>query len=62
LTRAAAFLSLRPLNPALRLNTGTTFSEGQRMTLWVLWLTYGTFYFSRNNLGVALPGMQAELG
>ena len=30
--------------------------------LWVLWLTYGTFYFSRNNLGVALPGIQAELG
>jgi MFS transporter, OPA family, glycerol-3-phosphate transporter len=32
------------------------------MALWVLWLTYGTFYFSRNNLGVALPGIQAELG
>ena len=30
--------------------------------LWVLWLTYGSFYFSRNNLGVALPGLQAELG
>ena len=28
----------------------------------MLWLTYGTFYFSRNNLGVALPGIQAELG
>ena len=30
--------------------------------LWVLWLTYGSFYFSRNNLGVALPGIQDELG
>lgn len=30
--------------------------------LWVLWLTYGSFYFCRNNLGVALPGLQAELG
>ena len=30
--------------------------------LWVLWLTYGSFYFCRNNLGVALPGMQAEFG
>ena len=30
--------------------------------LWVLWLTYGSFYFSRNNLGVALPGLQTELG
>ncbi len=26
------------------------------------WLTYGAFYFCRNNLGVALPGLQAELG
>lgn len=30
--------------------------------LWVLWLTYGSFYFCRNNLGVALPGIQTELG
>ncbi len=30
--------------------------------LWVLWLTYGSFYFCRNNLGVALPGIQKELG
>jgi MFS transporter, OPA family, glycerol-3-phosphate transporter len=28
----------------------------------VLWLTYGSFYFCRNNLGVALPGLGAELG
>ncbi len=32
------------------------------MVLWVLWLTYGSFYFCRNNLGVALPGIQVELG
>jgi sugar phosphate permease len=32
------------------------------MVLWVLWLTYGSFYFCRNNLGVALPGIQGELG
>src|SRR5687768_2595955 len=38
------------------------FSSGQRMALWVLWLTYGSFYFCRNNLGVALPGLQSELG
>ena len=30
--------------------------------LWVLWLTYGSFYFCRNNLAVALPGIQSELG
>jgi sugar phosphate permease len=38
------------------------FSSNQRVVLWVLWLTYGSFYFCRNNLGVALPGLQAELG
>ncbi len=35
---------------------------GEALVLWVLWLTYGSFYFCRNNLGVALPGIQAELG
>jgi sugar phosphate permease len=53
------------------LNSGTqgrvsgaeiAFSSEQRVVLWVLWLTYGSFYFCRNNLGVALPGIQAELG
>ena len=38
------------------------FSSNQRLVLWVLWITYGSFYFCRNNLGVALPGLQAELG
>ena len=30
--------------------------------LWVLWLSYGSFYFCRTNLGVALPGISAEFG
>src|SRR2546428_10086411 len=30
--------------------------------LWVRWLTYGSFYFCRNNLAVALPGIQSDLG
>jgi sugar phosphate permease len=30
--------------------------------LWVLWLTYGSFYFCRSNLSAALPGIQSELG
>ena len=38
------------------------FSQHQRAVLWVLWLTYGSFYFCRNNLGIALPGLSAELG
>ena len=28
--------------------------------LWVLWLTYGSFYFCRANLSVAVPGIRAE--
>src|SRR5437773_5319423 len=35
---------------------------GRGLVLWSLWLTYGSFYFCRNNLGVALPGLGAELG
>ncbi|MBL9216048.1 MAG: MFS transporter [Opitutaceae bacterium] len=42
--------------------TDERFSRGQKQVLWVLWLTYGSFYFCRNNLGVALPGLQVETG
>ena len=35
---------------------------GTNRLLWVLWITYGSFYFCRNNLAIALPGMEAELG
>jgi sugar phosphate permease len=35
-------------------------SRGQGLVLWVLWLTYGSFYFCRNNLGIAVPGIMAE--
>ena len=30
--------------------------------LWVLWLTYGSLYFCRTNLGVALHGIETEFG
>ena len=30
--------------------------------LWVLWISYGSLYFCRNNLGVALPGIEKDLG
>jgi sugar phosphate permease len=43
-------------------NQTNGFSAGQSTVLWVLWLTYGSFYFCRNNLGIAIPGLQAELG
>jgi sugar phosphate permease len=44
------------------LKTAESFSFDQRLVLWVLWLTYGSFYFCRNNLGIALPGLQTEFG
>jgi MFS transporter, OPA family, glycerol-3-phosphate transporter len=50
------------LNSATQSNARPFFSSHQRVVLWVLWITYGSFYFCRNNLGVALPGLQAELG
>lgn len=53
---------LRRLSAAPRQPPALAFTSGQRQVLWVLWLTYGSFYFCRNNLGVALPGLQAELG
>jgi len=50
------------LNSTTQNGAAQTFSSNQRAVLWVLWLTYGSFYFCRNNLGVALPGLQAEFG
>jgi sugar phosphate permease len=37
------------------------FTAAQAQVLWVLWLTYGSFYFCRSNLSAALPGIEAEL-
>src|SRR5262245_46613451 len=34
---------------------------GENQTLWVLWLTYGAFYFCRQNLSAAVPGMKASV-
>ena len=34
----------------------------ERTTVWLLWITYGAFYFCRTNISAAVPGMQAELG
>ena len=30
--------------------------------LWVLWLTYGAFYFCRSNLAAAVPGLEHDAG
>lgn len=36
--------------------------DGEARVLWVLWLTYGSFYFCRTNISAALPGIEKELG
>jgi OPA family glycerol-3-phosphate transporter-like MFS transporter len=53
---------LGTLNESSATRSAGNFSSGQRLVLWVLWITYGSFYFCRNNLGIALPGLQAEFG
>jgi len=37
-------------------------AQGTNLVIWVLWLTYGSFYFCRTNIAAALPGIEAELG
>jgi sugar phosphate permease len=37
------------------------FRRAEVTTLWILWLTYGAFYFCRANLSTAVPGLQSEL-
>ena len=34
-----------------------SFRPGERQVIWVLWLTYGAFYFCRTNLSTAVPGL-----
>lgn len=50
------------LNSAPPSRTASGFNEKERLVIWVLWLTYGTFYFCRANLGVAVPGIREEFG
>ncbi|MBM3877221.1 MAG: MFS transporter [Verrucomicrobia bacterium] len=50
------------MNPSDAAKSTSCFPPGGNYVLWILWLTYGSFYFCRNNLGVALPGIQTELG
>jgi sugar phosphate permease len=61
LTAPRRFALLTALNPTSHTPERPVLA-GQNLVLWVLWLTYGSFYFCRNNLGVALPGLQTELG
>lgn len=38
------------------------FERTETRVLWVLWLTYGAFYFCRSNLAAAVPGLEHEAG
>ncbi|HUS62924.1 MAG TPA: MFS transporter [Kofleriaceae bacterium] len=36
-------------------------TSAERRVIWLLWATYGAFYFCRNNISAAVPGIQADL-
>ncbi len=35
---------------------------GEAWVIWVIWMTYGAFYFCRTNISAAVPGIGDELG
>jgi len=37
------------------------FSPPERNLVWIIWLTYGAFYFCRTNISAAVPGMGAPV-
>lgn len=43
-------------------DSSATLSSAENGIIWTIWLTYGAFYFCRTNIGVALPGIEDELG
>ena len=42
-------------------HSSRTFLRPEAGVIWVLWLTYGSFYFCRTNISAAIPGIQDEL-
>ncbi len=38
------------------------FPPREQSIIWVLWVTYGAFYFCRQNISAAVPGLQEDLG
>ena len=37
------------------------YRRGENAVVWLLWLTYGSFYFCRTNISAAVPGMTSPL-
>ncbi|NOX98819.1 MAG: MFS transporter, partial [Verrucomicrobia bacterium] len=38
------------------------FQRAECSVMWVLWITYGSFYFCRTNISAAIPGIEEEFG
>ena len=38
------------------------FHAAEKQIIWVIWLTYGSFYFCRTNISAAVPGLESDLG
>ena len=37
------------------------FSGAELQTVWLIWMTYGAFYFCRTNISAAVPGLEASV-
>lgn len=42
---------------AVKQQNPLAFSAPERQLVWIIWLTYGAFYFCRTNISAAVPGM-----
>src|SRR3954468_24412205 len=47
-----------PVTPARSAAPGTR--PGEVAVLWVIWVSYGSFYFCRQNISAAVPGLKAS--
>src|SRR5829696_7959027 len=56
----ASFMTTDDPDPAGRTADPAARASGEATVLWVIWLTYGSFYFCRQNIAVAVPGLKDE--
>lgn len=47
-------------HPTTTVPRPTASVPGEVLVLWVIWLTYGSFYFCRQNISAAVPGLEGE--
>ena len=43
-------------------NSREPYHKAEVGVMWVLWITYGSFYFCRTNISAAIPGIEEEFG